>query len=212
MSYLENYYERKKYPHFVNALHIEQTTRTGICSTFHSAAIYLERIPIRLFEIMDMPLSEGLYMLEVALEGYEKMFEKTGYFEVSPDMIGINRQGKVKIWINKNLSKNFPDFNKIDHNQGEPQFVVRLVEMIDDAIDYSGQKPSFKQFINEKKKILTFQTAKSLLKLFCQNYKLTPQKCMKSILIVYRNHSNEQNKKFNGVSSRSFCRASHNKS
>lgn len=46
------------------------------------------------------------------------MFEKTGYFEVSSDMMGINRQGKAKVWVNRNYSKNFPDFSKIDHNQG----------------------------------------------------------------------------------------------
>lgn len=34
-------------------------------------------------------------------------------------MICINQQGKVKVWLNCNLSKNFPEFNKIDHNKGE---------------------------------------------------------------------------------------------
>ena len=46
-------------------------------------------------------------------------------------MIGINRQGQVKVWINRNLSKNFPDFNKIDHNKGEKDFVIRVVGIID---------------------------------------------------------------------------------
>lgn len=32
-------------------------------------------------------------------------------------MIGINKHGKVKAWVNKNYSKNFPQFNKIDHNK-----------------------------------------------------------------------------------------------
>lgn len=46
------------------------------------------------------------------------MFQKTGYFEVSTDMIGVNKNGKVKVWVNRNFSKNFPDFNKINHNKG----------------------------------------------------------------------------------------------
>jgi hypothetical protein len=46
------------------------------------------------------------------------MFNKTGYFDISSDMIGINKQGKVKVWFNKNFAKNFPEFNKIDHNKG----------------------------------------------------------------------------------------------
>jgi len=46
------------------------------------------------------------------------MFSKTGYFDVSSDMIGVNKQGKVKVWVNKNFSKSLPDFNRIDHNKG----------------------------------------------------------------------------------------------
>ena len=80
ISYLDFFYERKKNQHLVNTLYIDQTTKRGLCSTFLSAAVFIERIPIRLFEIVDMPVSEGLYMMETALEGYEKMFEKTGYF------------------------------------------------------------------------------------------------------------------------------------
>ena len=107
-------------------------------------------------------------MIEAALEGYEKMFEKTGYFEVSSDMIGINKQGKVKVWINRNLSKNFPDFNTIDHNQGESDFVARVIEMIDEAIDYNGHRYTFLEFIS-KERTLSFQKARSLLKLYIQN-------------------------------------------
>ena len=132
-------------------------------------------------------------MIQTALEGYEKMFEKTGYFEVSSDMIGINRQGKVKVWINRNLSKNFPDFNKIDHNLGECDFVMRIIGIIDDAIDYSGHYPTFLEFISEKRKVITFQTAKILLKLYIQNEQIIPQKIMKSILVVYRNHVSDDN-------------------
>jgi hypothetical protein len=32
-------------------------------------------------------------------------------------MIGVNKLGKVKVWVNKNFSKNFPEFNKIDLNK-----------------------------------------------------------------------------------------------
>lgn len=71
---MEIYYERKKYPSLVNSLHIEQTTKKNMCSTFHSASVYLERIQFRLSELMEIPPDEGLYMLDTALEGYQKMF------------------------------------------------------------------------------------------------------------------------------------------
>ena len=40
-SYLNLFYERKKFSHLVNSLHIEPSTRRGMCSTFLSAAVYI---------------------------------------------------------------------------------------------------------------------------------------------------------------------------
>ena len=45
-------------------------------------------------------------------------------------MIGVNKQGKVKVKKKKNFSKNFPEFNKIDHNKGEPEFIMHLIKVI----------------------------------------------------------------------------------
>lgn len=45
-------------------------------------------------------------------------------------MIGVNKQGKVKVWVNKNFSKNFPEFNKIDHNKCEGDFIKELIRVI----------------------------------------------------------------------------------
>jgi hypothetical protein len=118
ISYLEIFYERKKYPCLVNSLHIEQTANKTMCSTFLSADVYLERTHFRLCELIDIPVEEALFMLDSALEGYGSMFSKTGFFELSSDMLAITKQGKVKVWFNKNFAKNFPDFNKLDHNKG----------------------------------------------------------------------------------------------
>ena len=79
-SYLELYNTRKYAGSLVNPFHIQPTTSKNMCATFHSAQLYLERIPLRLYEITDVPLSEGVYMLNSALEGFEIIMEKTGYF------------------------------------------------------------------------------------------------------------------------------------
>lgn len=63
ISYLETYYERKKYASLVNSVHIEQTTKKNMCSTFHSASVYIERIHFRLFELIEIPLEEGLNII-----------------------------------------------------------------------------------------------------------------------------------------------------
>ena len=41
-------------------------------------------------------------------------------------MMGLNQTGQIKVWMNSDFSKNHPDFSKIDHNQGEAEFVLRL--------------------------------------------------------------------------------------
>jgi hypothetical protein len=89
-----------------------------MCSTFLSANVYLERIHFRLYDLLQIPVEEGLFMIDCALDGYNAMFCKTGYFEVSSDMIGVNKQGRVKVWFNKDFSTNFPEFSKINHNKG----------------------------------------------------------------------------------------------
>lgn len=45
-------------------------------------------------------------------------------------MIGVNKNGRVKVWVNKNFAKNFPDFNKIDLNKSEANFVLELIRVI----------------------------------------------------------------------------------
>jgi hypothetical protein len=42
-------------------------------------------------------------------------------------MIGITKEGKVKVWFNKNFAKSFPEFNKLDHNKGESDFIFKLI-------------------------------------------------------------------------------------
>lgn len=119
------------------------------------------------------------------------MFPKTGYFDISPDMIGINKQGKVKIWINRNLSKNFPEFNKINHNKQEPEFISIIIKIIEECIDYSDTSVKFSQYYFHAHHRISFKTAKTAIKEYCQKNKITIAKIMKSVLIVYRNNSAE---------------------
>jgi hypothetical protein len=42
-----------------------------------------------------------------AFEGFEKLYRSIGYFKTSEDMVGIDREGRVKVWLNSNYSKNY---------------------------------------------------------------------------------------------------------
>jgi hypothetical protein len=43
-----------------------------------------------------------------ALEGYSLIFNHSGYFRVEENQICVDEHGNVKIWINSNLSYNYP--------------------------------------------------------------------------------------------------------
>lgn len=60
-------------------------------------------------EIEDIPYPDSLYVMLSALDGFSKIVGKVGYFDVHENMIGINKQGEVKVWLNDDLSQNYPD-------------------------------------------------------------------------------------------------------
>jgi hypothetical protein len=93
----------------VNTIYFVENNRKEFCSTHYGAFLYTERIPIKLSDIKDIPYPDNLYILQASLEGFHTVYHKTGFFEIQEHMVCINRQGKVKIWINDNLSKKYPE-------------------------------------------------------------------------------------------------------
>ncbi len=48
-------------------------------------------------------------MLLSTLEGYQKLYENLHYFVITEDQICVDKDGIVKVWVNSNLSKNYPE-------------------------------------------------------------------------------------------------------
>ena len=46
----------------------------------------------------------------------------------------------IKVWLNNNLSKNFPEFYSLDQNHTEADFLYKLLEICEPLIDF-GQVP-----------------------------------------------------------------------
>lgn len=46
-------------------------------------------------------------MLSSVLNGFHKLYKLIGYFKPNEDMIGIDSEGRVKVWLNSNFSKNY---------------------------------------------------------------------------------------------------------
>lgn len=43
------------------------------------------------------------------LIGYSKLYNNVGSFPVKEEQVCIDDKGIVKVWLNKDLSKNFPE-------------------------------------------------------------------------------------------------------
>jgi hypothetical protein len=130
-----------------------------------------------------------MYMLDSALEGYGNMFPRTGFFELSSDMIAVTKQGRVKVWFNKNFAKNFPEFNKLDHNKTESDFIVSLVNVVEECTDYGKETEKFSDFLKKMNQTIGFASTKTALKHYHSAYKLLPQRTIKSIVVWLQSQS-----------------------
>lgn len=60
---------------------------------------------MRLNEIKDLPFPDSIHLMNNCLRGFRELYHKTGSFEVSNHMIGINCEAKVKVWLNNDFGK-----------------------------------------------------------------------------------------------------------
>lgn len=89
--------------------------------------MYLEHTPYRLSTIHDIPIPESLYVLKAALTGFQKLYGMTGGFKPNEDMVGIDCEGRVKVWLSSNFSSNLlsaPLFLQESEKKGEILMVL----------------------------------------------------------------------------------------
>ena len=43
------------------------------------------------------------------LDGYKKIFDKIGKFYLAEEQVCIDEDGEVRVWVNSDLSKNYPE-------------------------------------------------------------------------------------------------------
>lgn len=85
------------------------TSSSELCTRSHTACIYFDRVQMRLTDINDIPLGDAMYMLRVCLEGFGLLREHFGVFGVGEDMVFINEEGEVTVWVHANLSSVIPN-------------------------------------------------------------------------------------------------------
>jgi hypothetical protein len=96
---------------------------------------------LRLSQIEDIPLSDSLFILVEAIEGFLQLYQHSGYFKIHDEQIGFDRSGKVKVWVNPDLSKNYPECDtECGHQQrDEVDMVEQLIAIVNNATDEDEQ-------------------------------------------------------------------------
>jgi hypothetical protein len=146
LYYLKSYNWRSRQENIVNSKFLLQKNKEEICSYSYMACIYVEHMKLRLSEINDIPYPDNLYMLMEALEGYSKIYEHSKYFIVEENQICVDDFGNVKVWVNGDLSINYPSIIVEDNQRmGQEEMVDAIINMIADNTDYETEpKPSFR--------------------------------------------------------------------
>jgi len=110
-----------------------------LCSTSYKGLLYTKKVDIRLKEINDIPLPDQLYMIRATLEGFKVLYEKMGYFDIIEEMIFIDKAGKVRVWVNPNLSHNEPylarNGSTRETHGSQAEMIVTLLNLIEDNTD-----------------------------------------------------------------------------
>ena len=52
------------------------------------------------------------------------------YFTIEENQICIDSEGNIKVWVNPDLSINYPNFDSTEQSYGEQQMVEQLVRII----------------------------------------------------------------------------------
>ena len=87
----------------------------------------------------DIPFPENLYVVKQALEGYRIVYEHSKSFFVEENQICVDEHGIVKIWINGDLSINYPSvLGPEAPNFGEEEMVDMLMHIVADNTDQTS--------------------------------------------------------------------------
>ena len=73
------------------------------------AHILTEYIPINLEDVHSLNLDEGIMILRATYSAFNTMGAFYSPFIPTEELIGFNIQGKPKIWLNKNHSRNYAE-------------------------------------------------------------------------------------------------------
>ena len=134
-------------------------------------------------------------MLFSSLEGFEKLYQSVGYFKVTEDLICMDKDGRVKVWLHPELSQCHPSGRSLDEINGyrredmlEAKMVDEIVRLIEDNTSQDVEPGmSVMDFIrhNHKGKGLSFKTIKQEIINYAQKYDAEIPNYFESVIGIF---------------------------
>lgn len=155
-------------------------------------------------EINDIPLADQLYLYQCCLEGFKVLYEQVGYFDITEEMIFFTQAGKVRVWMNPNLSKHHPNYSStvassnvhsIEVQGSQSDMLRNLINVIEENTDSMADCPiHFREYLIEKGIIdrLSFYRAIDEFHLYVETYRLTVNPFMKSIYELFQHEDGHE--------------------
>jgi hypothetical protein len=82
----------------VAAYYFQEERNDEFCVSRSVAHIFIEKIPVRICDLRDLPLTDLLHVYNQCLQGYMEFARRMGCFRVQSEYIGVNERGVVKVW------------------------------------------------------------------------------------------------------------------
>lgn len=103
---LKVYFLRKtELPRSVRVIRYGYEKSSSICASTEYFVVLTERTT-RLSDLSALSLTQASTFLEQCIRGFSLLFELFGLFTITADLIALNDQEDVKVWINENFGLN----------------------------------------------------------------------------------------------------------
>lgn len=128
-------------------------------------------------------------MVGAALAGFQKLFNLIGYFWPNEDMVGIDVDGRVRVWLNSDYSKNYlygPHYiDPHPEDNSEETMVKQVINLVERNTVYPHENMyRFSEFIGEAKGKLSFTSAQKMIALYAKRLGVGIPKYFVSLLGV----------------------------
>ena len=100
---------------------------------------------MRLKSIGEIPYPENLYVLDCVLRGFDLLSKMFGCFEPMEEMVGVDCEGRVKVWVNRNLALCYPE-KGVKMEMGRGEMVRRVIEMVQRNCEKSQERESAESY------------------------------------------------------------------